>query len=461
MTQQLTATGGTPPYTWTAVSTLPAGITLSSGGLLSGTPSAVASGSYTVRLTDSVGATTTADVWIDAIALAPAIPPVIEQMDFSVSIIAEVEMSGSDLAVAPLVLAIVPEVEFQLATLNVIKGRVVARGTVQPQGLAAGRAAARGSVQPQGLVVGRAAARGFVVGESVNPPAIGRVVARGSVQPQGLAVGRAVARGYVEQVSPYLAETNAWRARVQAKGTDVSTVGLNAIDAFVRELVAGGIDSKFKLLHFYAGINAFGGLLCPYRHPTNADATLTNFDGSNYTASGSTCGLQGTTYSLVNHNYSISTYHSGFNFSMGAFVRGAGSNSSYGSIMGTADVGSRSCGIQWRNDGVARFHAFEYFPTGVDLRSFSSSPADLLLVGSSVSSSDLKLYTDSTQVASITATRTLDSTGLGSLRSFDWPTYSGQSNRRFVLSFAGDGLTAGEVSTLNTAVQTLISSLSV
>jgi hypothetical protein len=210
---QLTATGGTPPYTWSTVTTLPAGIALSSGGLLSGTPSAAASGSFTVRLTDSAGATTTADVWIDAISLATAVPPVVEQLDFSVSIIAEVEMSGSDLAIAPLVLEIVPEVEFQLSTLNVIKGRAAARGSVQPQGLVVSRAGARGFVQPQGLVVGRAGARGYVVGESVNTPAIGRAAARGTVQLQGLAVGRAVARGRVSEVVPVY---QAWTPQNQA-----------------------------------------------------------------------------------------------------------------------------------------------------------------------------------------------------------------------------------------------------
>lgn len=259
----------------------------------------------------------------------------------------------------------------------------------------------------------------------------------------------------------WVEEVEAWEARVIAKGSSVSAASKAAVIAALEALYASAFNSKIDLLHVYAGIETFAGLPCPVRHPANTDATLTNFDGSNYTASGANCGLQGTTYSSVNHNYSIGSLHSGFDFSMGAFVRGAGSNSSYGSIMGTADVGSRSCGIQWRNDGVARCHIFEYFPNGVDLRSFSSSPADLLLVGSSVSSSDLKLYTDSTQVASITATRTLDSTGLGSLRSFDWPTYSGQSNRRFVLSFAGSGLTASEVSEFNTIVQNLVTALSV
>ena len=51
----LTATGGTPPYTWSvSVGTLPAGITLnSSTGVLAGTPSAPGTSSFTVRVTDT------------------------------------------------------------------------------------------------------------------------------------------------------------------------------------------------------------------------------------------------------------------------------------------------------------------------------------------------------------------------------------------------------------------------
>lgn len=49
---QFTATGGTTPYTWSATS-LPAGLSLSSSGLLSGTPSSAGSFSVTVTVTDS------------------------------------------------------------------------------------------------------------------------------------------------------------------------------------------------------------------------------------------------------------------------------------------------------------------------------------------------------------------------------------------------------------------------
>ena len=51
--QQITASGGTGPYVFTVLSgTLPAGLTLSSAGLLSGTPTAAGSSTVTIRATD-------------------------------------------------------------------------------------------------------------------------------------------------------------------------------------------------------------------------------------------------------------------------------------------------------------------------------------------------------------------------------------------------------------------------
>jgi hypothetical protein len=50
----LTATGGTTPYSWSVASgTLPTGLTLSSAGVISGTPSQSGSFSFTARVTDS------------------------------------------------------------------------------------------------------------------------------------------------------------------------------------------------------------------------------------------------------------------------------------------------------------------------------------------------------------------------------------------------------------------------
>ena len=56
--QVLSATGGAPPYTFSIVGNLPAGITLSNG-LIAGTPGSTGAVSFTVMATDSAGATAT------------------------------------------------------------------------------------------------------------------------------------------------------------------------------------------------------------------------------------------------------------------------------------------------------------------------------------------------------------------------------------------------------------------
>lgn len=55
-----TATGGTPPYTWSVESgVLPAGLTLSGPGMLTGTPSAVVNSNFTVRVAGADGRAST------------------------------------------------------------------------------------------------------------------------------------------------------------------------------------------------------------------------------------------------------------------------------------------------------------------------------------------------------------------------------------------------------------------
>ncbi len=61
-TAQLAATGGTGSYTWTLVAgagSLPAGLTLSAGGTISGTPTASGTSGFTVRVTTSAQQTAT------------------------------------------------------------------------------------------------------------------------------------------------------------------------------------------------------------------------------------------------------------------------------------------------------------------------------------------------------------------------------------------------------------------
>ncbi len=58
--QQVTATGGSTPYTYSVITgSLPAGITLSASGLLSGTPTSLGVSNFTVQATDSTNCTGT------------------------------------------------------------------------------------------------------------------------------------------------------------------------------------------------------------------------------------------------------------------------------------------------------------------------------------------------------------------------------------------------------------------
>ena len=69
----LAATGGVPPYSWTATG-LPAGVTISQGGALTGTPTAA--GSYTVAatVTDNAGTTASASLaWTIALPSVPSL----------------------------------------------------------------------------------------------------------------------------------------------------------------------------------------------------------------------------------------------------------------------------------------------------------------------------------------------------------------------------------------------------
>ncbi len=73
-TATLAAGGGTSPYAWTLASgTLPAGLTLSSGGVISGTPTASGTSSFTVRVTDSGSPAQTASISLTLTVAPPAL----------------------------------------------------------------------------------------------------------------------------------------------------------------------------------------------------------------------------------------------------------------------------------------------------------------------------------------------------------------------------------------------------
>ncbi len=64
----LAATGGAPPYTWALASgALPTGLNLGAGGVISGSPTAAGTFTFTARVTDSIGGTATAVLTITVV----------------------------------------------------------------------------------------------------------------------------------------------------------------------------------------------------------------------------------------------------------------------------------------------------------------------------------------------------------------------------------------------------------
>ncbi len=73
----LNASGGTKPYTWTVTGgALPAGLTLSSAGVISGTPTGSGAASFTVTVTDNVAATAnkTYSLTVNVVSITTASP---------------------------------------------------------------------------------------------------------------------------------------------------------------------------------------------------------------------------------------------------------------------------------------------------------------------------------------------------------------------------------------------------
>jgi hypothetical protein len=76
----LSARGGTPPYSWgITAGSLPAGLGLSSGGSLTGTPTAASHPGFTVTVQDSVGASASANSSINVFAHLAVTAPCVSQ----------------------------------------------------------------------------------------------------------------------------------------------------------------------------------------------------------------------------------------------------------------------------------------------------------------------------------------------------------------------------------------------
>lgn len=74
--QSLSATGGTAPYTWSHTGTLPAGVDLSTAGVLSGTPTESGTFPITVQVSDSSSPALTATKSLSLVINTTAFTPV-------------------------------------------------------------------------------------------------------------------------------------------------------------------------------------------------------------------------------------------------------------------------------------------------------------------------------------------------------------------------------------------------
>jgi flagellar biosynthesis component FlhA len=71
----LTASGGAAPYVFAVTAgSVPAGLTLSSAGVLSGTPTIPGSSSFTVRATDGAGCFSESGYTLTVLAAVPTLP---------------------------------------------------------------------------------------------------------------------------------------------------------------------------------------------------------------------------------------------------------------------------------------------------------------------------------------------------------------------------------------------------
>ncbi|MFN0080499.1 MAG: cellulase family glycosylhydrolase [Prosthecobacter sp.] len=90
--QTLAATGGTGPYAWSVSGgALPGSTTLSTAGVLSGTPVSAGTANFTVRVTDSSASAKTAT---KALSIAVTTPPTISINDVSVTLTGSASLTG-------------------------------------------------------------------------------------------------------------------------------------------------------------------------------------------------------------------------------------------------------------------------------------------------------------------------------------------------------------------------------
>lgn len=159
----LTAANGTAPVTWTETGSLPMGVTLSSAGVLSGTPTASGSFSFMVTAKDSTGKTATANL---TLSVNPALASVMLNPSAVIggtAVTGTVTLTGAAVAAATVMLSSSNAAATVPASVTVTAGSTAANFQVTTSGV---NATATATITATDTVVSKTA------GLTINPPTV-------------------------------------------------------------------------------------------------------------------------------------------------------------------------------------------------------------------------------------------------------------------------------------------------
>ncbi len=205
-----------------------------------------------------------------------------------------------------------------------------------------------------------------------------------------------------------------WASRVSANGGTISTTVLRAVSDFCAAIDRDGLRDRFLRLGIFSGGNLSGALVPLYRSTSfggtvigNATDTNINFVSGDFTESGASGGLtgNGTTKYLdcgtsILSQAGVGSVHLSVS---GSSLTSGGSDASM--IGGSSASANNISVLQGRSGGVAR-NIFYANGTPTALLVSSSAASSGQIIGTAVSTTDMRIFQNGTQNGStLTTTR--------------------------------------------------------
>lgn len=205
-----------------------------------------------------------------------------------------------------------------------------------------------------------------------------------------------------------------WATRASANGGLISTTTIRAVSEFCRAVDTAGIRGRFARLNPFAGGNLSGALVPLYRSFSfggtvigNATDTNVNFVSGDYAETGASGGLTGngtTKYlscgSSILSQVGVGDVHIGVS---GGSLTTSGTESVV--VGGTGASANNIASLQMRSVGTAVNRVYAN-GTPTAFRDASSAASSGHIIGTAVSTTDLRIYQNGTQNgATLTTTR--------------------------------------------------------